>query len=136
MALTCVVTERDAATKRPQSGTASLERKSRANADFPGRARPATGPRPAPDHHRPPIRGGPVAAVAAPTADFLTLSRPRYPPAAEALILISTPAGSDSLFKASIVLPVGWMMSISRLCVRISNCSRDFLSMCGLRNTV
>ena len=27
-------------------------------------------------------------------------------------------------------------MSISRLCVRISNCSRDFLSTCGERNTV
>src|SRR3954471_6842936 len=27
-------------------------------------------------------------------------------------------------------------MSMTRLCVRISNCSRDFLSICGLRNTV
>jgi hypothetical protein len=27
-------------------------------------------------------------------------------------------------------------MSIRRLCVRVSNCSRDFLSMCGPRNTV
>src|SRR4051794_19622949 len=27
-------------------------------------------------------------------------------------------------------------MSINRLCVRISNCSRDLRSMCGLRNTV
>src|SRR2546427_12733426 len=27
-------------------------------------------------------------------------------------------------------------MSRSRLCVRISNCSRDFLSTCGERNTV
>src|SRR5579863_7104190 len=27
-------------------------------------------------------------------------------------------------------------MSSSRLCVRISNCSRDFLSTCGDRNTV
>jgi hypothetical protein len=61
---------------------------------------------------------------------------PSYPPAAWALILISTPAGNDNLFKASIVLPVGCIMSISLLCVRISNCSRDFLSMCGLRNTV
>src|SRR5207244_8651935 len=26
-------------------------------------------------------------------------------------------------------------MSSSRLCVRISNCSRDFLSMCGERST-
>src|SRR5258707_10345530 len=31
---------------------------------------------------------------------------------------------------------VGSRMSISRLCVRISNCSRDFLSTCGLRSTV
>src|SRR5262249_362604 len=34
------------------------------------------------------------------------------------------------------VLPVGWRMSMSRLWVRISNCSRDFRSMCGLRRTV
>ena len=61
--------------------------------------------------------------------------RPQPPPA-DALILMSTPAGSDSLFNASIVFPVGWMMSINRLWVRISNCSRDFLSMCGLRSTV
>jgi hypothetical protein len=27
-------------------------------------------------------------------------------------------------------------MSSTRLCVRISNCSRDFLSMCGERRTV
>ena len=50
----------------------------------------------------------------------------------EALILMSTPAGRLSLFKASIVLAVACMMSISRLWVRISNCWRAFLSMCGL----
>ena len=50
-----------------------------------------------------------------------------------ALILISTPAGRLSLFSASIVLAVAWTMSISRLCVRISNCCRAFLSTCGLR---
>ena len=33
-------------------------------------------------------------------------------------------------------LLVGSRMSSSRLCVRISNCSRDFLSTCGDRNTV
>src|SRR5262249_4353584 len=32
--------------------------------------------------------------------------------------------------------PVDRVMSISRLCTRISNCSRDFLSTCGLRSTV
>ena len=50
---------------------------------------------------------------------------------------MSTPGGKLSpLFNASIVLPVGWRISTSRLCVRISNCSRDLRSMCGERNTV
>ena len=38
--------------------------------------------------------------------------QPRYD---DALILMSTPAGNDSLFKASIVFPVGWTMSMTRL---------------------
>ena len=50
----------------------------------------------------------------------------------QALILISTPAGRLNLFNASIVLAVACTMSISRLCVRISNCCRAFLSTCGL----
>src|ERR1044072_5560803 len=37
---------------------------------------------------------------------------------------------------ASTVCGVGSSMSIRRLCVRISNCSRDFLSTCGERRTV
>ena len=54
----------------------------------------------------------------------------------QALIRISTPAGISSRPNASIVLAVGSMMSMMRLWVRISNCSRDFLSMCGERSTV
>jgi len=37
---------------------------------------------------------------------------------------------------ASTVCGVGSKMSIRRLWVRISNCSRDFLSTCGDRRTV
>ena len=37
--------------------------------------------------------------------------------------------------RASSVCWVGSRMSRSRLCVRISNCSRDFLSVCGDRST-
>src|SRR5262249_36323432 len=54
----------------------------------------------------------------------------------QAFTRMSTPAGSVSLLMASTVLDVGSRMWISRLCVRISNCSRDFLSMCGERSTV
>src|SRR5215471_13885326 len=53
-----------------------------------------------------------------------------------ALISTSTPAGRSSFMSASTVWGVGSRMSISRLCVRISNCSRDFLSMVGPRSTV
>ena len=35
----------------------------------------------------------------------------------------------------SIVFGVGWWMSISRLCVRISKCSRESLSLNGERIT-
>src|SRR5438094_494518 len=52
------------------------------------------------------------------------------------LISTSTPAGRSSLVKASIVCERESRMSISRLCVFSSNCSRLFLSMCGLRSTV
>ena len=44
------------------------------------------------------------------------------------LISTSTPADSSSFMRASRVCWVGSMMSIIRLWVRISNCSRDFLS--------
>lgn len=55
---------------------------------------------------------------------------------AQALMRISTPAGMFRLLRASTVCEVGSEMKISRLCVRISNCSRDFLSMNGERRTV
>src|SRR6185295_10039648 len=54
----------------------------------------------------------------------------------KALISTSTPAGSSSFISASTVWLVGSKMSSSRLWVRISNCSRDFLSTCGERFTV
>src|ERR1700752_277812 len=53
-----------------------------------------------------------------------------------ALLSTSTPAGKSSFISASTVCGVGSRMSISRLCVRISNCSRDFLSTWGERSTV
>src|SRR5713226_5223987 len=52
------------------------------------------------------------------------------------LISMLTPAGRLSRIRASTVLDVGSRMSISRLCVRISNCSRESLSMNGERKTV
>src|SRR5256714_15652941 len=54
----------------------------------------------------------------------------------QALIFTNTPAGTTRRLSASTVLAVGSKMAITRLCVRISNCSRDFLSMGGLRSTV
>src|SRR3989442_440416 len=54
----------------------------------------------------------------------------------KALISTSTPGGRSSFISASTVSGVGSRMSISRFCVRISNCSRDFLSTCGDRKTV
>src|SRR5690242_15774357 len=53
-----------------------------------------------------------------------------------ALISTSTPGGKSSFISASTVSGVGSRISIKRLCVRISNCSRDFLSTCGERSTV
>src|SRR2546426_106439 len=52
------------------------------------------------------------------------------------LISPSTPAGRSSFVSASTVWERVSMMSISRLWVFSSNCSRLFLSMCGLRSTV
>src|SRR2546427_5014231 len=52
------------------------------------------------------------------------------------LISTSTPAGRSSFVNASTVCGRESRMSISRLCVFSSNCSRLFLSMCGLRSTV
>src|SRR4029078_7087707 len=52
------------------------------------------------------------------------------------LISTSTPADRSSFMRASRVCCVGSRMSRRRLWVRISNCSRDFLSTCGERSTV
>src|SRR5690606_5181956 len=52
------------------------------------------------------------------------------------LISTSTPAGRSSFVNASIVCERLSTMSISRLCVRSSTCSRLCLSMCGERSTV
>src|SRR5439155_6984236 len=54
----------------------------------------------------------------------------------QSLISTSTPAARSSFIRASTVCGVGSTMSSSRLWVRISNCSRLFLSMCGERSTV
>ena len=48
----------------------------------------------------------------------------------------ASPAARSSFIKASTVCGVGSTMSSRRLWVRISNCSRLFLSMCGERLTV
>src|SRR5579871_22269 len=52
------------------------------------------------------------------------------------LISISTPEGRFSRVSASTVFGVGSTISIRRLCVRISNCSRESLSIKGERSTV
>src|SRR6185437_12836416 len=54
----------------------------------------------------------------------------------KALISTSTPAGRSSFMSASMVCGVGSSRSRRRLWVRISNCSRLFLSTCGERSTV
>src|SRR6476659_7790509 len=52
------------------------------------------------------------------------------------LISMLTPAGRwSSRWSESTVFGVGWWMSISRLCVRISKCSRESLSLNGERMT-
>src|SRR6202008_4162883 len=51
-------------------------------------------------------------------------------------ISTSTPAAKSSFMRASTVCGVGSTMSRRRLWVRISNCSRLFLSTCGERLTV
>src|SRR6516162_5906917 len=48
---------------------------------------------------------------------------------------MSTPAGRSRRISESTVLGVGSIMSISRLCVRISKCSRESLYLCGERMT-
>src|SRR5262245_51461954 len=49
---------------------------------------------------------------------------------------MSTPAGRSSRIRESTVLGLGEWMSIRRLCVRTSKCSRESLSLNGLRITV
>ena len=57
-------------------------------------------------------------------------------PASRVLISMSTPAGRCSRrWSESIVFGVGWWMSIRRLWVRISKCSRESLSLNGERIT-
>src|SRR5262249_42751050 len=51
------------------------------------------------------------------------------------LISMSPPAGRSSRMSESTVFGVGSMMSIRRLCVRISKCSRESLYLCGERMT-
>src|SRR5712692_6238750 len=46
----------------------------------------------------------------------------------QSLISMSTPAGRSSRISESTVFGVGLWMSISRLCVRTSKCSRESLS--------
>ena len=48
---------------------------------------------------------------------------------------MSTPAGRSSRISESTVFGVGEWMSMSRLCVRTSKCSRESLSLNGLRIT-
>src|SRR5260221_4103086 len=55
---------------------------------------------------------------------------------AQSLISTSKPAARSSFISASTVCGVGSTISSRRLCVRISNCSRLFLSMWGERLTV
>src|SRR5262249_1593538 len=52
------------------------------------------------------------------------------------LISMSTPPGRSNRISESTVFGVGEWMSISRLWVRISNASRESLSLKGLRITV
>src|SRR5260370_9116669 len=67
----------------------------------------------------------------------LVLAASRYFTACPNALISTSPPGVRSRFlSASTVSGVGSRMSISRLCVRISNCSRDFLSTCGDRKTV
>src|SRR3989344_3405187 len=42
---------------------------------------------------------------------------------------IPTPLGNSMFVRASIIFPFGLTISSMRLCTRISNCSREFLSM-------
>src|SRR6266566_3886828 len=69
----------------------------------------------------------------APSADLSALVTM---PLLYSLISMSTPAGRFNRVRASTVLLVGSIISIRRLCVRISNWSRASLSINGERITV
>src|SRR6185369_9322161 len=71
-----------------------------------------------------------------PTFCAITPERMVPRPLPYSLISTSTPAARSSFMSASTVCGVGSTMSRRRLCVRISNCSRLFLSTCGERLTV
>ena len=49
---------------------------------------------------------------------------------------MSTPAGKSNFIKLSTVFCVGYRMSITLLCVLISNCSLASLCLCGERKIV
>src|SRR5690606_17553084 len=55
---------------------------------------------------------------------------------AHSLISMSTPLGRSRRISASTVCGVGLTISINRLCVRISNCSRESLYLCTARRIV
>src|SRR2546423_1723009 len=61
---------------------------------------------------------------------------PADDPLHQSLISMSMPAGRSSRISESTVFGVGEWMSIRRLCVRTSKCSRESLSLNGLRITV
>src|SRR5262245_5808829 len=69
------------------------------------------------------------------SCSFCPLAR-ELDPKTQSLISTSTPAARSSFIRASTVCGVGSTMSSRRLWVRISNCSRLFLSTCGERLTV
>src|SRR6185437_11767005 len=61
------------------------------------------------------------------TAETILDLRLKHP---HSFISTSTPPARFSFINESIVSGVGSIISSNRLCVRISNCSRDFLSAC------
>jgi len=72
----------------------------------------------------------PTPQAAAGAAEALQKMKCRKPESASDYIIfisISTPAGKFKLVSALIVRGVGFIISIMRLCTRISNCSRAFL---------
>ena len=86
---------------------------------------------------RSPARGCPASSKKRVMPSFLAITPVRIGSGLPySLISTSTPADRSSFISASTVCGVGSTISSTRLCVRISNCSRDFLSTCGERLTV